>query len=97
MRRLGLLTGISISPNTFGKGLYIPHYGCITVNSSAFFGDYCIIQNDVNISSGVVGGNNIYIGTGAKLLKNVSIADYVIIGANAVVHDSITEVNSVYA
>lgn len=34
-------TGISIPPNTFGKGLFIPHYGCIIVNSKSSFGKNC--------------------------------------------------------
>ena len=75
---------MTIPPHTFGKGLYIPHYGSIVVNASARFGDYCVIQNGINISEGVKGGNHIYIGTGAKLMMNVKIADDVIIVANAV-------------
>ena len=50
----GLKTGITIPINTFGKGLYIPHYGCIVVNGSARFGDNCVIQCGVNISENVV-------------------------------------------
>lgn len=48
--------GITIGPNCFGKGLYIPHYGSIVVNGTAKFGDNCIIQNGVNVSEGVVCG-----------------------------------------
>ena len=73
--RLSVSTGITIPPHTFGKGLYIPHYGSIVVNASARFGDYCVIQNGINISEGVTGGNHIYIGTGAKLMMNIKIAD----------------------
>lgn len=51
--------GITIPPNTFGKGLYIPHYGSIVVNGSARFGDNCIVQNGVNISESVVCGGGV--------------------------------------
>ena len=75
LRRWGLKTGITIRKNCFGKGLYIPHYGSIVVNYSARFGDYCVVQNGVNISSGVKGGDHVYLGAGAKILRNVEIAD----------------------
>lgn len=97
LQRLSVLTGITIPPHTFGKGLYIPHYGSIVVNRTARFGSYCVIQNGVNISEGVKGGNHIYIGTGAKLMMNTEIADDVIIGANAVLTYNITMPNVVVA
>lgn len=93
LSRLSIKTGITIIPNTFGKGLYIPHYGCIVVNETARFGDYCVIQCGVNISANASGGNHIYFGAGAKILKDVHIPDNVIVGANAVVSKSITEEN----
>lgn len=95
LRRLGVLTGISLAPNSFGKGLYIPHYGSIIVNSSAKFGEYCTLQSCTNVSRDVVGGDHIFIATGAKVLSGVRIADYVIVAANAVLHDSIEEENVV--
>ena len=36
-------------------------------------------------------GNNVYIGTSARILGNITIADNVVIGANAVVTKSIAE------
>jgi serine O-acetyltransferase len=36
-------------------------------------------------------GNNVFIGTGAKIIGDITIADNVAIGANAVVVKSITE------
>lgn len=54
-RNLSVLTGISIPPNTFGKGLYIPHYGAIVVNGTVRFGDNCVIQNGVNVSDKIWG------------------------------------------
>lgn len=48
--------GITIGPNSFGKGLYLPHYGSIVVNGSARFGVGCIVQNGVNVSESFVCG-----------------------------------------
>ena len=95
--RLSLKTGITIGINCFGKGLYIPHHGYIVVNSSAHFGNDCVIQCGVNISENVKGGNHIYLSSGAKLLSNISIADDTIVGANAVVTKSFDEPNIVIA
>ena len=95
--RLSVKSGITIPINTFGKGLYIAHHGAIVVNPSAHFGDNCVIQNGVNISEKVTGGNHIYLGAGAKLMIGVTIADNVIVGANAVVTKSIEETNIVVA
>lgn len=92
-KQMSVKTGIQIGINTFGKGLGLFHYGSIVVNGTACFGDYCVIQSDVNISSGVRGGNEIYIAPGAKILENVNISSNVIIGANAVVSKSIKESN----
>lgn len=99
-RRLQSLSerlGITIGLNCFGKGLYLPHYGSIVVNGSARFGDYCIVQNGVNISESAKGGNRIYLGAGAKLLIGVHLADNIIVGANAVVTKSFEESNVVLA
>lgn len=93
-KQMSVKTGIQIEINTFGKGLGLFHYGSIVVNGSACFGDYCVIQSDVNISAGVRGGNEIYIAPGAKILENVQISDHVIIGANAVVSKNINESNT---
>lgn len=97
LRLYGIKLGITIGLNCFGKGLYIPHYGCIVVNGSAHFGDWCVIQCGTNVSEKVVGKNHIYIGAGAKIMTGVCIADDVIIGANAVVLKNIESANTVWA
>ena len=95
--KLSLKTGFSIGLNSFGKGLYLPHHGCIVVNSSAKFGDNCVVQCGVNISEGVVGGNHCYLGAGAKLVIGARIGNDVIVGANAVVTKPFLEDNIVLA
>lgn len=95
--RMRLITGIQISENVFGKGLGLFHYGSIVVNETARFGDYCVIQNGVNISKNVTGGDRIYLAPGAKINGDVHIANGVIIGSNAVVTHSIEEENTTWA
>ena len=90
--------GIDLTPNVAGPGLHIVH-GKVVVNTFSKIGSNCKILSDVTI--GISGkkdslgapsiGNNVYIGTGARILGNITIADNVVIGANAVVTKSITE------
>lgn len=89
--------GFSIPINVFKEGLSIAHYGNIVVHSNAKIGKMCRIQEGVNI--GATGGNceapqignNVFIGSGAKILGNIEIANNIAIGANAVVTKSFNE------
>jgi len=75
-----------------GRNFIIDHFGGIIISGYAKFGDNCRIRDGV-----VVGmrrleekcaptvGNNVDIGSGAKLLGAIKIGDNVLIGANAVV------------
>lgn len=95
--RLSIKLGFSIPINTFDKGLSIPHYGHIVVNSKAKVGRNCRIHEGVNIGAtngsdkAPLIGNNVFIASGAKIIGDITIADDVSIGANAVVVKSITE------
>ena len=94
--------GFSIPINVFGPGLSIAHYGTIVVNSAAKVGKNCRLQEGVNIGSTSGSakapqiGDNVFIGTGAKIIGDITIADDVAIGANAVVVKSITEKGVTY-
>lgn len=94
---LGIKLGFSIPVDSFGKGLSIPHYGHIVVNPKAKIGENCRIHEGVNIGAtngsdkAPAIGNNVFIASGAKIIGDISIADDVCIGANAVVIKSITE------
>lgn len=96
-RRLGIKLGFSISPNCFGPGLSIPHYGNIVVNNNARIGANCRLHSGVNIGASAGHteapklGNNVYIGPGAILFGDISIADNVTVGANATVNKSCEE------
>ena len=94
--------GFSIPINVFGPGLSIAHYGTIVVNDTARIGKNCRIHAEVNIgatngnSAAPQIGDNVFIGTGAKIIGDISVADDVAIGANAVVVKSITEKGVTY-
>lgn len=77
--------------NVFGPGLSIVHFGSIVVNGNAKIGENCRIQDSVTIgatngeSDAPVIGNNVFIGSGARIIGKVNIASDIAIGANAVV------------
>lgn len=91
-------TGIQIEPNCAGPGIHIPH-GNIVVSNQARLGRQCKILQYVTIGGegrydrpGAANiGDRVFIGTGAKLIGNITIADDVVIGANAVVVKDILE------
>jgi serine O-acetyltransferase len=75
-----------------GRNFVIDHFGGIVISGYARFGDNCRIRTGVVIGlrridepSAAQIGNNVDIGTGAKLLGPITIGDNVVIGANAVV------------
>lgn len=90
--------GFSIGCECFGYGLLIHHYGTIVCGSNNRIGNFavmntatCIIQN------GSKSGDFLFMGTGAVISKQVSLADNVKIGANSVVNKSFEESNIVLA
>lgn len=88
-----ILTGIELPCEVeVGKNFVIDHFGGIIVSGYARFGDNCRIRNGVVVGlrhvdepCAPVIGNNVDIGTGAKVLGPISIGNNVAIGANAVV------------
>ncbi|HAL74588.1 MAG TPA: serine O-acetyltransferase [Clostridiales bacterium] len=87
-------TLIEIHPGAkIGKGLFIDHGSGVVIGETAEIGDYCTIYHGVTL--GGTGkekgkrhptvGNNVLIGTGAKILGPFKIGDNAMIGANAVV------------
>jgi serine O-acetyltransferase len=105
-QRLGLTLGFEIPLNVFGPGLRIIHYGTIIVNGSARIGANCELHNLVHIAQNLHSaekgaesdkaptiGDNVFIGPGARVLGDITIADGVVIGANSVVTKSFLEPN----
>jgi serine O-acetyltransferase len=87
-------TGIEIHPGaTIGKGLFIDHGMGVVIGETAEIGDNVTMYHGVTL--GGTGknkgkrhptvGNNVIIGSGAKVLGPINLGDNVKIGANAVV------------
>lgn len=93
--------GLSIPPNVFEEGLAIVHFGSIVINKNARVGRNCRILECVNIGAVHAGlspkiGNNVFVGTGAKILGNITIASNTKIGAGAIVVKDILEENTTW-
>lgn len=100
-RKISIKYGYSIPINVFGPGLSLPHRGNIVINPNTSIGENCRIHIGVNIGAhkGKAPriGNNVYIGPGAIIFGDVTIADNISIGANATVNKSFKESNVVVA
>jgi len=93
--RLSQRLGFSIPINTLGKGVYLPHWGTIVINSKSYIGDYSVINVDVVIGRHPTSkhrvptiGKSVYIAPGVKIFGDICIGDFCIIGANSVVTKS---------
>lgn len=87
-------TGIEIHPGArIGKGLFIDHGMGVVIGETTVIGENVTLYQGVTL--GGTGkergkrhptiGNNVVIGTGAKVLGNIAIGDNSYVGANAVV------------
>jgi len=88
------VTGIEIHPGAqIGKGLFIDHGMGVVIGETAIIGDNVLLYQGVTLGGTGLEkgkrhptiGNNVVIGTGAKVLGNISLGDNSYIGANAVV------------
>ena len=101
-RTLGIKLGYTISANSFGPGLSLPHRGTIIVNEKTKVGANCTLHACVNIGEDKTNnaptiGDRVYIGPGAKIIGGIEIADNTIIGANSVVTKTVTTPNTTIA
>ena len=87
-------TGFQIPPNVCGPGLTIYHVGSIIVNGNVKIGRNCKLYSGVLIGWQHPGepcaqiGDDVFIGSGAKIIGNVHIGSRVTIGQNCVItHD----------
>ena len=82
---------------TCGPGLSIAHIGNIRINKKAKIGRFCRIQEGVTIGAtnnslnAPIIGNFVYIGSGAKIIGDISISPNCQIGAGSVVVKNIKE------
>lgn len=93
-------TGIEIHPGaTIGKGLFIDHGTGIVIGETTVIGDNCLLYQGVTL--GGTGkdkgkrhptlGNNVLVGSGAKVLGPFRVGNNVKIAANAVVLNEIPD------
>lgn len=98
-RKLSLKLNFSIPPNVFGPGLCILHQGTIVINTRAKIGKNCKVEVCVVVGASggpdkvPIIGDNVYIGTGAKIYGNIKIPNNVAIAANTAVNKSFNEEN----
>lgn len=95
-----VLWGIEIPRRaSIGPGLYIGHYGGITVSSGAVIGRDCNLSQNITIGVSGAGskrgapriGDNVYVAPGARLVGKINIGNNVKIGANAVIHKDLPD------
>jgi serine O-acetyltransferase len=95
-----ILWGIELPRSAkIGSGLYIGHFGGITISPNATIGKRCNLSN--NITIGVSGqgerrgvpviGNDVYIAPGARLFGKITVGNNVKIGANAVIYKDVPD------
>ena len=103
LRSLSVKFGFTIPMYAIGKGLSIAHRGTIVIASNCRIGENFRVHESVNIgatngsAAAPVIGDNVFVGTGAKIIGDITVADGVCIGANAVVVKSITEPDTTWA
>lgn len=100
LKRLAYKTGFQIPPNVCGPGLTIYHYGTIIINDKARIGKNATLYPGVLIGHKLPSeptpliGDNVFIGSGAKIIGAIHIGDNVTIAPNAVVVKNVSD-NSV--
>ena len=98
------LTGVEIHPSAvIGRGLFIDHGMGVVIGETAVIGDNVTLFQGVTL--GGTGkergkrhptiGNHVVIGTGAKVLGNITVGSHSMIGANAVVVRDVPEHSTV--
>ena len=93
-------TGIEIHPGaTIGKNLFIDHGVGVVIGETAIIGDNVLIYHGVTLGGITTNagkrhptiGDNVVIGSGAKILGNINIGNNSKIGANSVVLNDVLE------
>ncbi len=97
---LKILWGIELPRSArIGPGLYIGHFGGITISPAAIIGSNCNIAQSVTIGVSGKGekrgvpaiGDNVHIAPGARVFGKIRIGNNVKIGANTVVNADIPD------
>lgn len=84
---------------SIGSNFYVPHPVGIVIGGAAHIGNNCSMMSCVTIGAtdvergggAIYIGDNVYLGSGAKLIGNFTVGNNVNIGANAVVLNAIPD------
>ena len=84
-------------PCRIGAGLFIPHFGPVTVHPDARIGENCTLHQGVVVGQAGRGerkgapslGDRVYVGANAVLIGGITLGDDVAVGAGAVVTRSV--------
>ena len=97
-------TGVEIHPAaTLGRRLVIDHGTGIVIGATTEIGDDCLLYQGVTLGgTGIAGGkrhptlgNNVMVGSGAKILGPITVGDNARVAANAVVLRDVPENSTV--
>lgn len=97
LNKLSYKTGFQIPPNVCGPGLNIYHFGPIIINTFTQIGKNVTLYPGVLMGWKKAGGpcpiigDNVFIGSGAKIIGGVHIGNNVTIGQNCVVVKDIAD------
>ncbi len=85
-----MYSGLELAAKTqIGPGLFVTHFGPAVFHSNVIAGRNLTVEQGVTIGLGPTGvpciGNDVYIGTGAKIINGITIGDHASVGAGAVV------------
>ena len=100
-RLIEIFTGIQLHPTAqIGRGLYLPHFGGVVIGEGVILGDNCDIYQHTTLGySGMDDetggypriGNRVLILAGAVVSGGITVGSDVMIGANAVVIESVPD------
>jgi serine O-acetyltransferase len=90
--RLGRALGFDVPLNVFGPGLVLHRPAAVRVHPGVRVGSHCSIAGDVVMSAGPAGcptiGDDVSIGSGARIVGNVSVGNDVTVLPHSSVVDS---------
>lgn len=89
--QLGIKLGFTIGYRCFNYGLVIPHPGTIVVGNDNRCGRYCVLHSSTCITGEKGGkriGDALYLSSGARINKRITLGNNVQISSNSVVNKS---------
>ncbi|MBJ7390059.1 MAG: hypothetical protein JHC85_00745 [Chthoniobacterales bacterium] len=86
-------SGLEINTPSLGSGVIMPHWGRILLHARRIGSDLYVFHNVTvghDYTSGIPEiGNDVFLGTGATILGNITIGDHVVVGAGSVVLEDV--------